>query len=66
EIYFEGSIDGVIAKEPAGKIGYGFDRIFIPEGYNITRAEQNEEDHKAVYLKIKPIKQLKDFLINLK
>ena len=66
ENYFEGSINGTIPEKPAGDGGYGFDRIFIPEGYNVTRAEQNEADHKAVYLKIKPIEQLKDFLEKLK
>ena len=65
EVYFEGSIDGTIPEKPRGDKGYGFDRIFIPEGYNVTRAEQNEEDHKAVYLKIKPILQLKEFLEKL-
>lgn len=62
EIYFEGSMDGTIAEKPAGDGGYGFDRIFIPEGFDVTRAEQNAEDHKMVYLKIKPIMQLKEFL----
>lgn len=66
ETYFEGSMNGTIPEKPAGEKGYGFDRIFIPEGFNVTRAEQNEEDHKAVYLKIKPIKQLKEFLLKLK
>jgi non-canonical purine NTP pyrophosphatase (RdgB/HAM1 family) len=66
EVYFEGSMDGTIAEKPAGDGGYGFDRIFIPEGFNVTRAEQNEEDHKKVYLKIKPILQLKEFLLTLK
>jgi len=62
EVYFEGGMGGTIAEKPAGDGGYGFDRIFIPEGFNVTRAEQNAEDHKTVYLKIKPIMQLKEFL----
>jgi non-canonical purine NTP pyrophosphatase (RdgB/HAM1 family) len=66
EEYFEGSMDGTIPEKPSGNGGYGFDRIFIPEGYNVTRAEQNGEDHKKVYLKIKPILQLKEFLEKLK
>ncbi|MFA6520674.1 MAG: non-canonical purine NTP pyrophosphatase [Candidatus Paceibacterota bacterium] len=66
ETFFEGSINGSIAEKPAGDIGYGFDKIFIPEGFSVTRAELNEEDHKNVYLKIKPIMQLKDFLLKLK
>lgn len=63
EMYFEGSMDGTIPEKPVGEKGYGFDKIFIPEGFNVTRAELNEEDHKAVYLKIKPIMQLKEFLL---
>ena len=62
EVYFEGSMGGTIPDVPKGDRGYGFDRIFIPEGFNVTRAEQNDEDHKTVYLKIKPIMQLKEFL----
>jgi len=62
EVYFEGGMGGIISDKPAGDGGYGFDRIFIPEGFNVTRAEQNAEDHKTVYLKIKPIMQLKEFL----
>lgn len=66
EAYFEGSMDGSIAHKPVGDIGYGFDKIFIPEGFTVTRAELSEDDYKKVYLKIKPIMQLKEFLINLK
>lgn len=62
EVYFEGSADGSVPEKPRGEKGYGFDKIFIPEGGTVTRAEQNEEDHKATYLKIKPIMQLKEFL----
>lgn len=66
EAYFEGSIDGSIADKPVGDMGYGFDKIFIPEGFNVTRAELSEEDYKTVYLKIKPIKKVRDFLKKLR
>ena len=66
EKYFEGSMDGSIAKQPSGTGGFGFDRIFIPDGFNITRAELNEEDDKITYLKIKPVEQLANFLRTLK
>ena len=65
EAYFESSADGSIAEKPAGDQGFGFDKIFIPEGFNVTRAELNEEDRKTIYLKIKPNKQLRDFLEKL-
>lgn len=62
--YFEGRLVGAIATKPAGNGGYGWDRIFIPTGYNITRASLNEVDNKITYLKIKPLEKIKQFLIS--
>jgi len=62
---FEGSMRGMIATKPAGDKGYGWDKIFIPEGYDVTRAELSEEDDQKTYLKIKPFAQLKNFLEKL-
>lgn len=61
---FEGKLDGEIADTPAGENGYGWDKIFIPEGYTVTRAELNEEDDRKTYLQIKPFAELKKFLEN--
>lgn len=60
--FFEGSLNGKIATGPRGKDGYGWDKIFIPEGYNVTRAELSEDDYEKVYSVIRPLKQLKEFL----
>ncbi len=60
-VFFEGSLAGKIAEHPAGDNGFGFDKIFIPEGYTRTRAELSEQDDKITYLKIKPFDQLKKF-----
>lgn len=62
ERYFEGGMLGSIANSPQGDGGYGWDAIFIPEGYSVTRAELNKEDDQKTYLKIKPFGQLKEFL----
>jgi len=59
---FEGSLDGQIAETPSGENGYGWDRIFIPEGYEVTRASLSEEDDQKTYMQIKPFAKLKDFL----
>ncbi|OGF82521.1 hypothetical protein A3B18_00770 [Candidatus Giovannonibacteria bacterium RIFCSPLOWO2_01_FULL_46_13] len=59
---FEGELGGEVSKVPAGDNGYGWDRIFIPEGYSVTRAELNEEDYQKTYLQIKPLAELKEFL----
>lgn len=62
---FEGSMNGEIAKTPAGDNGFGWDRIFIPEGYSVTRASLNEEDDRRTYIQIKPFEKLKEFLEKL-
>ena len=63
ERYFEGGLQGSVPEKPAGSGGYGWDPIFIPEGYKVTRAELSEEDDKLTYLKIKPFDQVKAFLV---
>jgi XTP/dITP diphosphohydrolase len=37
--YFEGYCEGKIATVPAGEGGFGYDPVFIPEGYNKTFSE---------------------------
>lgn len=61
---FEGMLNGEIARVPAGKNGFGWDRLFIPEGYTVTRAELNEEDNRKTYTQIKPFEKLKTFLLS--
>jgi non-canonical purine NTP pyrophosphatase (RdgB/HAM1 family) len=60
--FFEGSLKGRIADLPAGDNGYGWDKIFIPDGYRVTRASLDEADDKATYMQIKPFAKLKAFL----
>lgn len=59
---FEGSLDGKIAKSPSGSNGYGWDKIFIPKGYFVTRASLGKEDDKKTYLQFKPFEKLKEYL----
>lgn len=51
----EGKIEGVIATCPSGKQGFGYDPLFIPDGYNKTFAEldsqtKNKISHRAIAL----------------
>jgi non-canonical purine NTP pyrophosphatase (RdgB/HAM1 family) len=59
---FEGELAGEIADKPSGENGFGWDKIFIPDGYDVTRASLSEEDDRKTYLQIKPFAQLKTFL----
>jgi non-canonical purine NTP pyrophosphatase (RdgB/HAM1 family) len=63
--FFEAQYSGIISEKPKGTNGYGWDRIFIPEGYSETRAEMNEKDHAKNYLEIKPLGKVKKFLESL-
>ncbi len=50
---FEGRINGLIAEEAYGTGGFGYDPIFIPDGYDKTFAElpievKNEVSHRAL------------------
>ncbi len=62
ERYWEGSMRGTVAEHPSGSGGFGWDTIYIPEGYSVPRAELSPEDDKKTYLQIKPLAQVKEFL----
>jgi len=42
---FEGTVDGRLVWPPRGSRGFGYDPIFVPEGYDITFGEMDPE-HK--------------------
>jgi inosine triphosphate pyrophosphatase len=61
--YMRGGLSGTIADHPRGEGGYGWDRIFCPDGYDgKTRAELTPEQNEATYQVIKPIALFRDFL----
>jgi XTP/dITP diphosphohydrolase len=62
--YFEGICEGSIIKEKRGEGGFGYDPIFIPEGYDKTFAElplgiKNTISHRGKAVK-KMVKFLKE------
>jgi inosine triphosphate pyrophosphatase len=58
-----GGLAGVIAEHPRGGGGYGWDKVFCPEGYGgKTRAELTPEEDEATYQAIKPIGALRQLL----
>ena len=62
--YFEGKLDGTVADHAAWERWFGWDKIFTPDGYEITRGEMNEEDYEKTYLQIKPIEKVREFLLS--
>lgn len=63
---FDSEMTGRISQEPRGSNGYGFDTIFIVDGYDITRAEMPPELNEQTYRDVmKPIAKVRDFLRTL-
>ena len=63
---FKGGLTGTIATTPRGENGYGWDRIFEPNGYGgKTRAELTPSDDAKTYATIKPFDALRAFLKGL-
>lgn len=42
-LYFEGIVRGKIATEKSGNEGFGYDPVFIPDGYDATFADLNAD-----------------------
>ncbi len=45
---FEGSIEGKIIHEPIGNQGFGYDPIFVPDGYEQTFAQMTMEQKNGI------------------
>ena len=45
---FEGRVAGALTWPPRGDRGFGYDPIFVPEGYTTTFAEMNTDDKHAI------------------
>jgi XTP/dITP diphosphohydrolase len=66
EYLFEGKVNGEISTELKGKKGFGYDPIFIPNGYNRSFAEMSLDEKNKVSHRAIAIKKLVEFLNSLK
>lgn len=59
---FEGVVKGSIAKSKVGSSGFGYDPIFIPEGYSKTFAELGEEIKNTISHRKRAVDKLYSFI----
>lgn len=57
-ICFEGLVRGTIAYEPRGGSGFGYDPLFIPQGYRSTFAELGAEIKNSISHRANAVKKL--------
>ncbi|OGJ22640.1 MAG: non-canonical purine NTP pyrophosphatase, RdgB/HAM1 family [Candidatus Pacebacteria bacterium RIFCSPHIGHO2_01_FULL_46_10] len=60
---FLGEMNGHIAEESRGVDGFGFDPVFIPDGYEKTNAELGLEVKNTISHRAKALEKLKRFMI---
>ncbi len=59
---FTGIVRGQITESQRGEKGFGYDPIFIPEGYDRTFAEMNSEEKNAISHRSIAVRKLLDYL----
>lgn len=60
-----GEIVGSIIKEPRGTNGFGYDPLFLPDGYDKTTAELPSEVKNKISHRFRAFNQLKKYLLEL-
>ncbi|MEX1137044.1 MAG: RdgB/HAM1 family non-canonical purine NTP pyrophosphatase, partial [Balneolales bacterium] len=59
---FEGVCEGHIANSRRGSSGFGYDPVFIPEGYDITFAEMGAEEKNKISHRGKALAKFREFM----
>ena len=58
--YFEGRVDGTLTWPPRGNKGFGYDPIFVPNGYEMSFGEMEPEAKHAMSHRAQAFRQLVD------
>ena len=64
EYMFEGIVNGHITATPSGEHGFGYDPVFIPEGYDVTFAQMPESEKNKISHRAAAINKLTEFLLS--
>ena len=61
---FEGIVKGQIIEAKRGNSGFGYDPVFIPEGYNETFAEMGNTEKNKISHRARAVAALCEYLQN--
>ena len=62
EYLMEGAVEGIIISEARGEAGFGYDPIFVPNGFKDTFAELGAEAKNTISHRAEAIKKLKQLI----
>lgn len=62
EYLFDGIINGYITEQPKGNSGFGYDPVFVPEGYDKSFAELGDDVKSEISHRAKAVKNFWKFL----
>jgi XTP/dITP diphosphohydrolase len=65
ETLFEGIVNGVILTERHGKEGFGYDPVFMPDGYEKSFAEMDINEKNKISHRGRAVRKLLDYLNSL-
>jgi XTP/dITP diphosphohydrolase len=63
--FFDGIMEGRIARKRHGDGGFGYDPVFIPDGYEVTAADLPKEQKNAISHRGKSLRAMAEFLQSL-
>ena len=62
EHIFEGAVEGTIARQRSGAKGFGYDPVFMPDGYSITFAEMTLKEKNSISHRGRALDKMAAFL----
>ncbi len=63
QVVREGRMPGRLVREPRGVNGFGYDPIFVPDGYELTSAELAAADKDAISHRGRALRELLPFIL---
>ena len=64
EYFFNGYVDGVITRGQRGAEGFGYDPVFLPDGFDRTFAEMSLEEKGGISHRARAVRAMIGFLEN--
>lgn len=62
ENFFEGIVNGSIIRERKGGAGFGYDPVFMPDGYSETFAEMGNDEKNKISHRARAVQKLCEYL----